>query len=87
MKIKELIKKYEIAVKESDKAMQEYENEPENEEKEKAFDAAYKKEVWAFTDLANNIRLITDFKIDFETAKIMIKTRLDDLKNLVEMLG
>lgn len=85
--MKNLIEKYEKALNESDETMQAFENEPENEEKEKAFDLAYQKEIAAFTELANGIVLYTDSKIDAETARCMIKTRFEDLKNLVSMLG
>ena len=85
--MKKLFEEYEIALIESDKANAAFENEPENADFEKAFDAAYKAEFDAFVNLAKGIEEITNGKINFETAKIMINTRFDDLKKLVLMLG
>ena len=83
--MKKLIEEYENAVKESDAAEKAFEMNPENEENEKVFDLAYEKEFAAFLALANEIQTITKGEINFETAKIMIKTRFEDLKNIILM--
>lgn len=83
--MKNLITEYEIAKRESDAAENAMLENPENAELETAFDNAYKKEFDSFVNLANGIKEITNGKISFETAKIMINTRFAEIKNLIAL--
>lgn len=65
--MKEIVKRLEAAVKESNKIDEAWELDPENTELEKAWDAAYKTEYGIRTELANAIVKFTK-QIDFETA-------------------
>lgn len=78
-RLEELTRLEEIA----DKADAEYEAEPENEEKEKTFDAAYKAEMDAFMAVSEIIVKMTGGQIDIKTAKRMIKTKRNEILNLV----
>lgn len=80
--MKELLKRLAIAEKEANEADQAYEADPENIEKEEAFDRAYEAEYNLYMKAANEIVKITSGKIDFETAKAMIKTKRKELETL-----
>ena len=80
--MKELLKRLAIAEKAADEADQAYEADPENIEKEEAFDRAYEEEYNLYMKAANEIVKITSGKIDFETAKAMIKTKREELEKL-----
>ena len=80
--MKELLKRLAIAEKEADEADQAYNADPENIEKEEAFDRAYKVEFDLYMKAAKEIVKITSEKIDFETAKAMIKTKRKELEKL-----
>lgn len=85
----ELIKKIEELEqleKAADKAQQEYEAEPENVEKERAFDSAYKKEFSAYISAAKELERLSDRKINFCTAKKLIQTRRSELVGLLKAL-
>ena len=53
--MKELLERLKVAEEKADIADREYENDPENEEKEKAFDLAYSEEYKAFEALTKEI--------------------------------
>lgn len=80
--MKELLKRLAIAEKAADEADQAYEADPENIEKEEAFDRAYEVEYNLYMKAANEIVKITSGQIDFETAKAMIKTKRKELEKL-----
>lgn len=85
----ELIKKIEELEqleKAADKAQQEYEAEPENVEKERAFDSAYKKEFSAYISAAKELERLSGGKINFCTAKKLIQTRRSELIELLKAL-
>ena len=85
----ELIKKIEELErleKTADKAQQEYEAEPENVEKERAFDSAYKKEFSAYISAAKELERLSGGKINFCTAKKLIQTRRSELIELLKAL-
>lgn len=69
----------EIANKADDAMM----DDPTNEEKEKAFDEAYKAEFDAFTTVANLIVKMTGGQIDEKTARTMVRTKRNEIANLI----
>lgn len=75
----ELSELEEIANKADDAMM----DDPTNEEKEKAFDEAYKAEFDAFTAVANLIVKMTDGRIDEKTARTMVRAKRNEILNLV----
>lgn len=56
---------------------------PTNEEKEKAFDEAYKAEFDAFTAVAELIVKMTNGQIDEKPAHTMVRTKRNEILNLV----
>lgn len=80
------IEELERLEKSADKAQQEYEAEPENVEKERAFDSAYKKEFSAYISAAKELERLSDRKINFCTAKKLIQTRRSELVGLLKAL-
>lgn len=79
-KLEELGRLEEIANKADDEMMED----PTNEEKEKAFDEAYKAEFDAFTAVANLIVKMTNGQIDEKTARTMVRTKRNEIMNLVD---
>lgn len=77
--LKEQIKKLEAYEKRADKAEEAYTADFMNVEKEKAFDKAYELEYNQYIATAEAIVNFTDGKIDFNTAKKMIKTKRAEL--------
>lgn len=71
-----LLKELEAAEEAATKADEAWEQDPASEEKEKAFDEAYKTEWKAFRAALINLM---GFGIDEATAALMIKTKRDDL--------
>ena len=67
----------------ADKAEEEMVSEPENIEKEKAFDEAYKVEFSAFTKVAEFIVKATRGRIDEKTARAMVRTQRVKILELV----
>jgi len=65
------------------RADEEYEAAPEDAEKEKAFDTAYQAEYNAFMAVAEMIVKMTGGQIDIKTARIMIRTKRNEILNLV----
>lgn len=80
------IEELERLEKSADKAQQEYEAEPENVEKERTFDSAYKKEFSAYISAAKELERLSDRKINFCTAKKLIQTRRSELVGLLKSL-
>lgn len=78
-RLEELTRLEEIA----DKADAEYEAEPMSEEKEKAFEKAYQAEYNAFAAVSELIVKMAGGQIDIKTAKRMIKTKRNEILNLV----
>lgn len=84
--IKELLKKLEdaeIKTNELDKLMVEN---PDNEEIEKAFDEAYKKEWEVFNKLIDEVVKFTEGKIDRKQVYNMIQLKRSELKSIIEMI-
>lgn len=81
--MKDAFERYEAARKTADDADANWENNPESTECEKAFNEAYKEEFNAFNSLADEIVKFTDNKIDEKTARTMIRTRYDRLKEIM----
>ena len=81
-----LIKKYEAAVKESARIDELIEADPMNEQIEEMWDAAYQTEYNLYIELADEIVKVSNNQIDLDTAKAMITTRFDDLKNIISMI-
>ena len=85
--MKELLKKLEAAEQRANEADTAYEAEPENEEKEKAFDEAYKAEFEAFNELSNEIVKLTNGQIDKATAGTLIRSKRNELKELIARIA
>ena len=84
--IKELLKQLEdaeIKANELDKLMEEN---PDNEEIEKAFDEAYTKEWEVFNRLIDEVVKFTEGKIDRKQVYNMIQLKRSELKNIIEMI-
>lgn len=77
--MEELERLEEIANKADDEMMAD----PTNEEKEKAFDEAYKAEFEAFTAVASLIVKMTSGQIDEKTARTMVRAKRKELMNIV----
>ena len=84
--MKELLERLKEAERKADAADREYENDPENEEKEKVFDLAYSEEYKAFEALAREIVKATAGKIDTQTAAAMIRGRRQQLETILGMM-
>lgn len=81
--LKEQLDKLEKLEKVADVAEKEYQNDCTNEEKEKAFKAAYEEEFALYISLANAIVEYTNCEINFDTAKKMIKTKRSELNKIL----
>lgn len=79
MRLEELARLEAIA----DKADAEMMEDPESTEKEAAFDAAYQAEYNAFIAAAESIVKMTAGKIDIKTAREMVRTKRNEIINLV----
>ena len=80
--MKELLKRLAAAEKAADEADRAYSEAPESAEAEAAFDKAYDEEFKLYMKAAEGIVKMTNGKIDFETAKAMIKTKRSELEAL-----
>lgn len=78
-KLEELTKLEEIA----NQADEEYEAEPMSEEKEKAFDEAYRAEFEAFIAVSKLIVKMTRGQINEKTAREMVRTKRNEILNIV----
>ena len=85
--MKELLKRLEAAEKKANEADAAYEADPENEAKEKAFDEAYKAEFEAFNELSSEIVKLTKGQIDKATAGTLIRSKRNELKELIERIA
>lgn len=81
--LKKRLKELERLEKIADMADDEMMTDPTNEEKEKAFDEAYKAEFDAFIAVSNLIVKITAGKIDEKTARTMVRTKRNEIINLI----
>ncbi len=84
--LKRLFAEYETAVDETARAEMLYDEEPENESYENAFDEAYKREYNAMMEIARYIHKITFGNISLETAATMVDLKYDELKILASRL-
>ena len=87
MKIKDLFKTYEELNQKANEADEAWNNEPENEELEEAFDEAYEKEYEAFENLVTEIERLTNGMIDKQTAWVMVRSKREELKAIVERIA
>lgn len=78
----ELLKKFEEAEAESNRLDVLFEADPENEELEKAWDIAYKKEYEALEECVKMIVKISRGQIDGKAAHAMVLTKRDELKEI-----
>lgn len=81
--VKELLKRLEIAETASDKAEKAYAEDYMNEEKEHAFDEAYKIQFDLYVETAKELTRVTYNNIDFVEAKKLIMTKRENLKALL----
>lgn len=77
----EILEKLEAVADAADAA---YDAEPENAEKEKAFDIAYKAEYDAFIAVAELIVKMSGGKIDIKTARTIVRTKRKEILNLMD---
>lgn len=87
MKIKELFKELEEAEKRSNAIDEAWENDYENEELEAAWLEAYNKEADALNALITEIVNVTAGVIEPKTAKMMVISKRDELKALIERIA
>jgi hypothetical protein len=79
--LRKLINELEAAEEKANKADAAWEQDPENENLEKEFDAAYKKEWAAFKKLRNEIQKLTG--CESQTASEMIRGYRDEIKRMI----
>lgn len=77
--LKEQLKKLEVFEKRADREEEAYIADPMSEAKEKEFDKCYELEYNQYIATAYAIVNFTENKIDFDTAKMMIKTKRAEL--------
>lgn len=80
--MKELLRRLEEAEQRANEADAAWEQDPENEELEKAFNETYRAEFEAFNELEEAIQKATG--IDAQTVSSMIRSRREDLKAIIE---
>ena len=89
--MKELLRKLEIAEQETDKLElmidENLEKDIYIEELEKLYDEAYTKEFNLYITLAKEIEKTSNGKIDFDTAKELIKEKRSELKELFKRVA
>lgn len=85
--MKELLNKLKEAEIMADKADAAWEADPENEELEKAFDNAYKKQWIAFEELVNKIVEMTSGEIDKKTAAAMVREKRNELESIIKRMA
>ena len=84
--LKELFEKLEELEKESNRLDNLMEENPDNEEIEKAFDEAYTKEWEVFNKLIDEVVKFTEGKMDRRQAYEMIQVKRDELRKIIEMM-
>lgn len=82
MKLYELINEYYRLSDVCDNAELEYEKAPEDTEKEKAFDKAYKAQFDKYIECANYIVNCTGGKVNFDRAKYLVNVKREEMKKL-----
>lgn len=82
-RLKELLKRLEIAEAIANEKERAYEAEPMNEKAEKEFNEAYKKEFDLYVATAKELVKVTNNNIDFMTAKALVKGNRKELKVLL----
>lgn len=87
MRIKGLYSAYIAARDAADVAETAYENEPENESMEQAFDEAYAKESHALYALIDEVVSLTSGAINRKTARRMIVSREDDFRAIMARIA
>ena len=80
--MEELLRRLTAAEKAADEAERAYNEAPESAEAEIAFDKAYDEEFKLYMEAAKEIVKITNGKIDFKTAKVLIDTKRSELETL-----
>lgn len=85
--MKKLYEEYKKAVEAANKADQAWEADPENAEKEVAFDEAYKAEYKAMEAIADEIVKISAGKIDKKTACAIIIKKGAELETLIARMA
>lgn len=85
MKLSEMITEYKREKANADLLGDRWEMEPENADLETAFAEAYEKEFNLFVKITEEVVKLSSGRIDIYTARMMVKRRLADLENLVEM--
>lgn len=84
--IKKLFTELEKAERESDALDDKWNESPDDENLEKAWDKAYQK-VWKISeDLANEISVFTGGKVNEETAFQMLRSKRAELKAIIGMI-
>ena len=84
--LKELLKQLEDAERKANELDELMAENPDNEEIEKAFDEAYKKEWEVFNKLIDEVVKFTEGKIDRKQAYNMIQLKRSELKSIIEMM-
>ena len=87
MKIKELFKELEEAEKRSNAIDEAWENDYENEKLEAAWLDAYNKEADALNALITEIVNVTAGMIEPKMAKMMVFSKRDELKAIIERIA
>lgn len=85
--MKELFARWEELNKIANAADEAWALEPENEDLEKAFDDAYEAEWNVFNELLNAIVEFTNGQIDKYTASKMLRSKRNEVKQLLERMA
>ncbi len=85
--MKELFKRWENLNAIANAADDAWALDPENEDLEKAFDDAYEAEWKVFNELLNAIVELTNGKIDKFTANKMLRSKRNEVKQLIERMA
>lgn len=81
--LKKRLEKLTMLEKIANQAENEMMEDPANEEKENAFDEAYKEEFAAFMAVSELIIEMTGGRIDAKTARTMVQTKRNEILSLV----
>lgn len=85
--LKALMESLRIAEENASKADAAWDENPDSEELERAFDIAYEEEFKAFEELAKAIDSVTAGKIDSITARTMIRKKRRELEQLISRMA
>ena len=85
--LKTIFNKYQAAVEKANEADAAWERNPISEELEEAFDKAYNEEFELFEELTNKIVELGKGHISRGTAATMIRTKYEDIENLVNKIA